>query len=278
MARPVQSSEPTEEQIELLKAWEKAQRDKAEKAKAEGTTMEIEIAPNAAYKDWAERVIGDWRQLLQEHIDRCNFSEEQKKQAGDIFLKRKKQLVDYLEEYSVEIADFQHELYRLQTLEENSTSGSLPYHDKRSAQKKAEALGMSAPWKSQVKTFEQGYINDLWALLEDEQKDEADLVLGPNDLETVDKAVTYLNLAVGAGLILGLFTRLSSLGGALFLLSVMATQPPWVAGAAPIYYQSVEMVALLVLATTNVGKWGGLDFFISCLLGGCCRSTKGETS
>jgi len=39
MARPVQSSEPTEEHVELLKAWEKAQRDKAEKAKADGTTI-----------------------------------------------------------------------------------------------------------------------------------------------------------------------------------------------------------------------------------------------
>ena len=95
-------------------------------------------------------------------------------------------------------------------------------------------------------------------------------------LQTIDKVMTNVVLGVGVCLILGLFTRVACLLGAAFLLSVVLTQPFWVSDAQPTFNQWVELIALLTLATTNVGKWGGLDFFISCLFGGCCRS-KCET-
>ena len=63
--------------------------------------------------------------------------------------------------------------------------------------------------------------------------------------------------------------------GAAFLFSVMLTQWPLAPGAQPIYYQSVEFLALLVLATTGAGKFAGLDFFLSR----CCKgSAKTDTS
>jgi uncharacterized membrane protein YphA (DoxX/SURF4 family) len=73
-------------------------------------------------------------------------------------------------------------------------------------------------------------------------------------------------------LVLGLCTRLAALGGAAFLVSVLLTQPPWptiyppapeVVGHALVVDKNfVEMVALLALATTAVGRWGGLDYFL----------------
>jgi uncharacterized membrane protein YphA (DoxX/SURF4 family) len=83
--------------------------------------------------------------------------------------------------------------------------------------------------------------------------------------------MTYGILGIGACLILGLFTRLACLLGAAFLFSVVLTQPFWISDAQPTFNQWVELIALLTLATTNVGKWGGLDFFVSCIFGGCCR-------
>jgi uncharacterized membrane protein YphA (DoxX/SURF4 family) len=50
-------------------------------------------------------------------------------------------------------------------------------------------------------------------------------------------------------LALGLFPRLAAAAGALFLASILATQPPWIPGAAETWSQSIEMLALLVLAT-----------------------------
>jgi hypothetical protein len=50
-------------------------------------------------------------------------------------------------------------------------------------------------------------------------------------------------------------------------LSVIASQPPWVTGAAPTYYQIVEFAGLLVLAGTGAGRWAGLDYFGYLLFG-----------
>ncbi len=73
---------------------------------------------------------------------------------------------------------------------------------------------------------------------------------------------------------LGLFTRLACVAGALFLLSVVMMQPFWVSDALPTYNQYVEMVALLALATTPVGRWAGLDYFLHRLVAG--NETKGR--
>ena len=62
---------------------------------------------------------------------------------------------------------------------------------------------------------------------------------------------------------------------AAFLASVALTQPFWLADAAPTYSQILEMLTLLTLATTPVGRWGGLDFLIHFAAGRCCRSAKG---
>jgi len=40
------------------------------------------------------------------------------------------------------------------------------------------------------------------------------------------------------------------------------TQWPGTPGAAPIYYQAIEMVAMLVLAAIGAGQFAGLDFVI----------------
>jgi uncharacterized membrane protein YphA (DoxX/SURF4 family) len=76
---------------------------------------------------------------------------------------------------------------------------------------------------------------------------------------------------VGACLILGLFTRLSCVAGAAFLLMFYLAMPslPWLPlnPRAEGHYlfinkNIIEMIALLTLATTRSGKWVGLDGLI----------------
>jgi len=62
--------------------------------------------------------------------------------------------------------------------------------------------------------------------------------------------------------LLGLFTRFWAIVGSGFLLSVISSQWPGWPGAAPTYYQAVELFALLVLCATAAGRYAGLDFFI----------------
>jgi uncharacterized membrane protein YphA (DoxX/SURF4 family) len=95
-------------------------------------------------------------------------------------------------------------------------------------------------------------------------------------LHRMNVAVTGLIIGIGVCLVLGLFTRLASLAGILFLGAVMATQPPWVEGAntTVFYYQLVEIAGLVVLFASAAGRWAGLDFFIRAALGKCCGRGK----
>ena len=79
----------------------------------------------------------------------------------------------------------------------------------------------------------------------------------------VNKVIPWFDITVGVLLLLGFLTRWASLAAALFLLSVCLTQPFWIPGVAPTYYQAIEMVACLVLFAVHAGRFGGLDYFFS---------------
>jgi uncharacterized membrane protein YphA (DoxX/SURF4 family) len=94
-----------------------------------------------------------------------------------------------------------------------------------------------------------------------------------------DRVLPWFTFLVGVLLVLGLFTRVAALGGAAFLLSVIATQPPWIAAAADTNYQIVLLLGLLVCAAIGAGRWGGLDFFLGLLWNNCCgRAVSGQRS
>jgi uncharacterized membrane protein YphA (DoxX/SURF4 family) len=104
-------------------------------------------------------------------------------------------------------------------------------------------------------------------------------------IEQMAFLMTYVFLAIGACLMLGLFTRLSALAGAAFMLFVVLcqpsfpgvypTDPPQLGHALLVNKDFIEMVALLVIASTTLGRWTGVDFFLSKCCG-CC--SKGEKS
>ena len=93
-------------------------------------------------------------------------------------------------------------------------------------------------------------------------------------LQVINRFIPWFDLIVGALLILGLFSRLASLAGAGFLASVIATQPPWIPGTTPTYYQAIELFALIVIFATCAGRIGGLDFFLH---GRTSRKTSSTT-
>ncbi len=91
-------------------------------------------------------------------------------------------------------------------------------------------------------------------------------------LEWIDLIVSWGLVVVGACLMLGFFTRLSAFAGAIFLLMLYAAMPPlpWVPEVTRtegkylfVNKNLVEMLALLVLATTRTGYWIGLDGLVS---------------
>jgi uncharacterized membrane protein YphA (DoxX/SURF4 family) len=93
-------------------------------------------------------------------------------------------------------------------------------------------------------------------------------------LAWIDAITRYGLTAVGACLLLGVFTRTACLAGAAFLLLFYLAMPslPWLPESARaeghyvfVNKNIIEMLALLALATTRSGRWAGLDGLVYCL-------------
>jgi uncharacterized membrane protein YphA (DoxX/SURF4 family) len=230
-----------------------------------------EQAPNAPSADWENQIASDWKSTMASVLEIPGLSEDQRQAVDDAFQMREKQLADYLTGEAAAIKDYQHELWRLEQMQ-SAPEANVPFMQERIAAKEAELRGTPRQWVDQVKQFEEAYYDDLRGVLTKEQLaeptttatiDEATTDPRAAKLEWVSRMATYLTIGVGACLLLGCFTRLASLAGAAFLLAVMSTQPPWVAGAVTTYfpYQLVEFFALLVLAAVGAGRWLGVDYF-----------------
>jgi uncharacterized membrane protein YphA (DoxX/SURF4 family) len=98
--------------------------------------------------------------------------------------------------------------------------------------------------------------------------------------------LTWSLFAIGLCLMLGLFTRPAALAGAGFMLFVVMSQPSYpgvwppdpaqLGHALLVNKDFVEMIALLVIASTSLGRWTGLDFFLHNFVVKpfCCRCCK----
>jgi uncharacterized membrane protein YphA (DoxX/SURF4 family) len=93
-------------------------------------------------------------------------------------------------------------------------------------------------------------------------------------LQWADAVVEWGLILCGLGLILGLFTRTACIGGAALLLMFFLSMPPFPGvpdnPKAEGHYlfinkNVIEMLALLMLATTHSGRWVGLDGLLHAL-------------
>ena len=211
--------------------------------KDHATQVANEFGFNADQRDVAERTRGQWAKRL------------------DWFFQQNQTDID---EYFLEVQ-------RLQDNRQRPDMREIPFGQERLQKKHGELSGKLRGWLGSLSPMHDQYHHDLVAIASETQRAQGRPAM-PNTASPMDTVVKYTIAGVGACLVLGLFTRTASLVGALFLCSVMATQPPWVVGAQTMfsYYQSVEILALLLLAAVGAGKFAGLDFFIHSLRMRCC--------
>src|SRR5262249_11134202 len=91
-------------------------------------------------------------------------------------------------------------------------------------------------------------------------------------IDVLDLATMITLTAVGACLLLGLFSRTAAFLGAGFMLMTYLAVPPWPWLPKPpptegsvlfVNKNAIEMLALCVLATVPSGRWFGLDAILS---------------
>lgn len=99
-------------------------------------------------------------------------------------------------------------------------------------------------------------------------------------VQILDKVTMWFLTAVGAMLLLGLFTRLASVLAAGFLLATYLTHPPfpWLplppgTEGTPVFVNKnlIELLALLTVAAHPTGRWLGLDALCGCCARGRTR-------
>jgi uncharacterized membrane protein YphA (DoxX/SURF4 family) len=224
----------------------------------------------APYQNWYGRIVADWQAIVDKAIEVPGLTEDQIEAAKTALKTHQQELKNYLESESAAIAEYQHELWRLGEWRAKPEAATVPFQEERIAKKATDTSASAKAWVSSVEELEQRFLADLREILTPEQRTDAKTVAamdralsspGQTRLNWVNLGATALTIGVGTCLLLGLFTRLVSLAGALFLLSIIATQPPWLATAEPTIYQTVELSGLLVLAGTGAGRWLGLDYF-----------------
>ena len=260
--------------------WTDKYAQRRKEAAGANKPIPIEFPPSAPYIDWANHLSSRWRGKLDAFAGLSGITEEQKGQASERFQQRKQQLADYLADAAEEMEEYQHDLWRLEQKEAQAGATDIPYRAQRILEKHAKTSRLPWKWVSEVQAIQQNLVNDFQRIAAegDPSASEAakSVLTSPKEkrLHWMDLGVTGMIIGVGICLLLGFFTRLASSVGALFLLSVIATQPPWIAGATPTINQTVECAALLLLAATGAGRWAGLDFFTQAFCQKFCGSKR----
>ena len=102
----------------------------AEEAKAD--------AERPPYHDWSNRITADWQAIADKAAAVPGLAEEQIAQVKAAFATRLEELKSYLNSESAAIADYQHELWRLDQWRAKPEAASLPFEQERIAKKEAE--------------------------------------------------------------------------------------------------------------------------------------------
>jgi uncharacterized membrane protein YphA (DoxX/SURF4 family) len=228
-----------------------------------------------AVQGWIDAIGNDWDVDRQRFVEHYGLNEQQQKQARAVVNQYQQELRGWAAGYKDDLLRHVHDWRRMVAAKQAVSSDEVPFQKQRIAERRATLVGEASAWRGELTALEEQYRAALAGLLDADQRGRAPLPRARTSIDVVDGFMTYFILAVGALLLVGLFTRLTCVAGALFLLSVVMMQPFWVSEALPTYNQYVEMFALLALATVPVGRWAGLDYFVHRLLAGPSRETKG---
>lgn len=270
LSKPLQEgTRPAEEAAELAK-WEAEYVKAVAAAMKKGEPLPAEFSPNASYAPLLARVQKSWEKGLK-RLGSHGVPKEQLAEVEKIKERELGSLLYYFYNEGPAIDELRHEAWRLEQLrEEAGGEKPAPFLHDQIKKKTAEIWKTTRPWGAAVTQSEESYIGAVTAVIAVDAGDSPDASTVKSALaeraflKRIDMIVTVVVMACGIGLFLGLFTPFFAVVAALFLISIIATQPPWVADANTTYffYQLVEVAALFLLAAVSAGRWAGLDRLI----------------
>jgi uncharacterized membrane protein YphA (DoxX/SURF4 family) len=259
----------------LADATIKAEQDPAAKSDSD---KKVDSAPKPENSDiygpWYSLVVEDWKSDATAAANFYHFSDEQIQASKTLQEQFAGRLAEILAGYEPDIKLYRQELAKNQDLASMPGTADIANRSARLAKRSANPTGEPgittgsnpSDWRADVAALEADYQRALRDTATDDERKLGLPTAATTSFDKINAGIVWLLMIAGGCLLIGLFTRLSAVALAIFLISIIASQPPWIAGTIPTYDQVVECIALLVLATTPVGRWAGLDFFIHHLL------------
>ena len=233
----------------------------------------------------------EWKYYYNDAAKHFDFDDDQLKQAEDAHKRALSKLKYFLH---ITVVDWVHnflESERVVAAAAQDSTASVNYRrtwiEKQDKEINSELQG----WLKEIDAIWDSYEEDIHDIAREgmfEYDDGTTMsqyeLYGPYTLSTpgasglgsgfADSFIPWFTFGVGVLLVLGLFTRVSAVAGSAFLLTVVASQPPFVPSATDTNYQIVLMLGLLVVAAVGAGRWGGLDFFVRWACGKCCGTSN----
>jgi uncharacterized membrane protein YphA (DoxX/SURF4 family) len=229
----------------------------------------------APYAAWQEQIVFDFGRLRLKANTFYQYDPDQLKRADKVFSYYLRQLDDYFITNRDDIAAYRHERARLHDWQQTATASDVPYQQQRIAAKQAELKITAAAFQTAVNVIEDELRDELAALAVTETAHQR--VPLPRSHDTVarfDRFLMVTHFLIGGCLVVGFLSRFAAISAGLFLLTVIASQPPWIAGYSTIGYQVVMLIGCLLLAVTPSGRWCGIDYFLPTMGGGgSCKPT-----
>lgn len=230
-----------------------------------------------------EKTLDAWKQYRQQLINHYGFDDKQKKRADDVFQRRLDQLEYFFAVNAEEINEYFLGLERRDRNRADAARMEVASLRGQAEQIESDLAKMRGPWLAELDKLWKGLEKDLNEVAASEQASRGYFAIAKPgrsfmDSLTVDKIIPYFDVTIGICLFLGLFTRIAAIAGAFFLCSVILSQWPGAPGTMPTYYQSIEFLALIVLAAVGAGRFAGLDFFINFARMRCCPPKQEKKS
>jgi uncharacterized membrane protein YphA (DoxX/SURF4 family) len=212
---------------------------------------------------WKESLAKTWRELLARRTKLVPLSADARAAAEKSLETAENELAAYVASIEDSLVDYRLEVQRLAGMQEKPGATAIPFERDRVAKKRGELAGRAAGWMKDADAIGTKLVAE-WdrQLGSDTDRRRAAAASEPTALWKADRFVSWSLVTIGACLVLGILVTFNAMGGALFLASVIASQPFWVAGAQSTYDQWVELAALLAIAALPIGGWSGLEYFL----------------
>lgn len=220
------------------------------------------------HQKWINTVVADLENQHDLVVKFYDLDKAEKAKSLAVLDEFKARVKESIGGYRNEINNYDEQFLSVKLPYDPSTTTTFERPDQRELKKQAaEAV-------AEIRNLEQQYRTALLEIVDEADRETYGSPFSPRMLAWINFFTKYGIMAIGVCLVLGLFTRLAAFGAGMFLASVIVMSPLDALVALPLgggppqlpKYVFVEMLAALTLATTAVGRWGGLDFFIHYLI------------